>query len=297
MKSDRSLEFKNHTKIEIPPETEFWAHCSNLQVWYENKYDTCLLHSELAFPLLKRLEEVGDLLAKRRFKEEIAKRFEDGYFPTIEFLLEEGYDEYLSRKELFLSLLGQDEQAEEETNVILEIEELLNDKFHIKDFLDGEFNGIKIMNRRIVELSISHTNLEILPESIGDFKYLKTLFIDYTKLKTLPKSFENLKSLEFLDISSTELNEIPESICNLKLLKKLIMCDNKIMSIPESIKNLKSLEYLNLGGNKIKILPDSISEIPSLKEIMLEDNEIVSFPETMKNLIKVLKKNRERKLY
>lgn len=33
---------------QIPPETEFWGHCSNLQTWYENDYNTKLLHSNLA---------------------------------------------------------------------------------------------------------------------------------------------------------------------------------------------------------------------------------------------------------
>ncbi len=45
---------------EITPETEFMVHCSNLQAWAENGYDTNLLHYNLAFPLLKKLAEVGD---------------------------------------------------------------------------------------------------------------------------------------------------------------------------------------------------------------------------------------------
>ena len=43
--------------IQISPETEFWAHCSNLQAWAENNYDTRLLHSNLVFHLLKKLAE------------------------------------------------------------------------------------------------------------------------------------------------------------------------------------------------------------------------------------------------
>jgi hypothetical protein len=65
-------------ELHISPEQEFWGHCSNLQAWVENKYDTKLLHSNLAFPLLKQLTEIGDPLAKRKFKEEIAKRFQFG---------------------------------------------------------------------------------------------------------------------------------------------------------------------------------------------------------------------------
>jgi len=40
---DHSLEREPY-KFEIPPEVEFWGHCSNLQVWYEHEYDTRLLH-------------------------------------------------------------------------------------------------------------------------------------------------------------------------------------------------------------------------------------------------------------
>ena len=29
----------------IPAKVEFWGHCSNLQVWSENNYDTRILHS------------------------------------------------------------------------------------------------------------------------------------------------------------------------------------------------------------------------------------------------------------
>ncbi len=80
----------------IPPDTEFWGHCSNLQVWTEMDYDTKLLHRNIAFPLLKKLTDVGDPLAKKVFKEEIAKRIDSRFNPTITFLVEEGYLDYLS---------------------------------------------------------------------------------------------------------------------------------------------------------------------------------------------------------
>ena len=67
----------------IPPETEFWAHSSNLQAWAENNYDTRLLHSNLSFPLLKKLTEAGDPVARKVFKKEIAARFKSGYMPVM----------------------------------------------------------------------------------------------------------------------------------------------------------------------------------------------------------------------
>jgi hypothetical protein len=84
---------------EIDPEAEFWGHCSNLQAWYEHNYDTRILDSKLAFPLLKELAEAGDKKAKRVFKEEIAKRWESSYKPTQTFLREEGYLDILTLEE------------------------------------------------------------------------------------------------------------------------------------------------------------------------------------------------------
>lgn len=83
-KLDASLEA---TSQNIDPETEFWGHCSNLQAWEENNYNTRLLHRNLAFPLLKRLFEVGDPNAIRVFKEEICKRLESGNPVVLQYLL------------------------------------------------------------------------------------------------------------------------------------------------------------------------------------------------------------------
>lgn len=98
-KLDKSLEVSENKDNRISPEIQFWGHCSNLQAWYENNYNNCLMHSNLAFPLLKRLTEVGDLIAKNVFKEEIAKRFEEGQLNGIQCLLYNGYLDYLKEDE------------------------------------------------------------------------------------------------------------------------------------------------------------------------------------------------------
>jgi len=87
-----------------PPEDEFWGHCSNIQAWVEHDYDTRILHSNLAFPLLKELTKAGDPKANDKFKEEIAKRMISGYFPTIKYLISEGYIFYLTVEELLCTL-------------------------------------------------------------------------------------------------------------------------------------------------------------------------------------------------
>ena len=89
---------------DITPEQEFWGHCSNLQAWYEHNYDTRLIHSNLAFPLLKALVEAGDPDAKRVFKTEVAERFESGYPNAITSIFESRLFDYFSleeKKQLF----------------------------------------------------------------------------------------------------------------------------------------------------------------------------------------------------
>lgn len=118
-KLDNILEAGEESEIQIPPEVEFWAHCSNLQAWYEHDYDSRLLHRNLAFPLLKRLTELGDPIAKRAFREEIAKRLNSGYTAVVNYLIEEKYIDYLNRDELLFNLL-----IHKEAEVIRELEQI-----------------------------------------------------------------------------------------------------------------------------------------------------------------------------
>ncbi len=94
---DHSLE---HEPSEIPPKTEFWAHCSNLQVWAEHNYDTNMLHYSLSFDLLKKLAEVGDIQAKRGFKDELVRRLLSGYIPVFCYLFFEGFLKIFSKDEI-----------------------------------------------------------------------------------------------------------------------------------------------------------------------------------------------------
>ncbi|MFX0143642.1 MAG: hypothetical protein ACFE9C_06145 [Candidatus Hodarchaeota archaeon] len=89
----------------ITPEMMFWAHCSNLQAWYENNYNTRLIHSNLSFPLLKQLTKAGDLIARKVFKEEIAIRFESNNITIMQFLLYNGYLDYLNKEEIEIVLI------------------------------------------------------------------------------------------------------------------------------------------------------------------------------------------------
>jgi len=163
-KLDRSME-RGSTKYNLSPETEFWGHCSNLQVWYENDYDTRILHRNLAFPLLRALVEVGDSIAKKVFKEEIAIRFESGYPPVVLHLINQNYLKYLTKSEL---------------NTVLENPEFIKNLSkwvkHIKHFPKWLLERIKAELR---ELICPYCGMKITIASIQKFFSGKSVKCEY----------------------------------------------------------------------------------------------------------------------
>ena len=71
-KLDKTFEYYPNPHL-IPPDVEFWGHCSNIQAWVEYDYDTRILHSNLAFPLLKELTKAGDPSQKEYLKKKSQK--------------------------------------------------------------------------------------------------------------------------------------------------------------------------------------------------------------------------------
>ena len=107
--------YEESKKIIIPPEQEFWGHCSNLQVWIENNYNLNYIHTNLGFPLLRALYDAGDSKAMRVFKDELAKRFCSKSFSVANYLFEEGYLDYFNKEE-FESIINFYKDLSKENN-------------------------------------------------------------------------------------------------------------------------------------------------------------------------------------
>lgn len=276
------LEAKDDKITNISPETEFWGHASNLQVWSENQYATRLLHSNLAFPLLKKLTEVGDPLAEKVFAEEILKRLESGYPSVIQYLVKEKFINYISRQDLFYNVL-----EAEEAEVILELEKLLSKKFRLDDTrenLEEVQTSITISRRKVIKLQIVGCKLKDLPECIKKLKYLKHLYLNGNDFVTLPEWIGEIKNLESLDVSSCELESIPEAIGKLSCLNNLFLSNNYFQKLPNILLNLKNLEILTLNENEISYLPNSIDSLKNLKLFNVVGNPLKTLPKSLLNL-------------
>jgi hypothetical protein len=289
-KLDTSMENAvDAVKYRIPPDVEFWGHCSNLQVWYEHGYDTRLLHSNLAFPLLRRLSEAGDLLAKKIFQKEIIKRYESGTKTTREFLDLEGFLYELPLDiRLHLTLENDDFNAfvglTEEIPPLEEEGKVFNTS--MIEILSGRIDDgmIKIQDRRVVELNLRNLKIQEFPKSILKFKYLRTLILENNKLSSLPPDLIQLENLEEAWLENNKLRNLPQSICNLRNLKTLRLGANEISNLPYEIGNLKELNFLQISGNFLKRLPDSICKLKKLENLIINRNNLKEIPECFANM-------------
>ncbi len=179
-------------KLNLILEVEFLGQCSNLQAWVENNYSTKLLHRNLAFPLLKKLTEVGDLNAEKVFKEEIAKRLESSHPNVIDYLIQEGYTQYLKNEELYYSVL-----VPEEADILIELEKYLKieNKQNFWLVLELEHDSapcFTVHDRHVVGIDLFECGLELLPEFINKLKFLTILSVYSNNIEYIPPSLRNL---------------------------------------------------------------------------------------------------------
>lgn len=170
-------------ELGLDSETEFWGHCSNLQVWAENDYDTNLLSSKISLPLLKRLCELGDKNAIRNYKKEIIKKFISNNLNTVVFMIENKLLEIFSLEEL---------------EVIL-----------------GDFNFKNLIKTKKISLKVKLESLKYLTEKGSNIaeNYYRNLIL--TKIRGgKVRNLEVLYNFEHLDFLDTE--ELIKELTNLK---------------------------------------------------------------------------------
>ncbi len=172
-------------------------------------------------------------------------------------------------------------------------------------------------NQHIIGLYFKSSELEVLPESIGNMSYLRFLSIEVCKFQTLPLSFKNLHNLEVLIFNNHPsgyvkcLNlDFPDIFQDLKSLKKLYIDGPYNIYIPLSFLELENLQELHLdccffSPNKSKFLlnsnikdneeffrstnlifelPNEIEKLKSLNKLELNHLEIESLPKSLINV-------------
>jgi len=272
--------------VGLSAEQEFLGHCSNLHAWAEYEYDTRLLHSNLAFPLLKKLAERGDPIAKKRFAEEIVKRFRSGVRTIQDFLLEEEYLEYLTKEELGV-LLG------EEAPLYFRLQSQMSEHLDIRVNSLNTPNAILLRENKIISLAILDYSILEIPDVIGEFRHLRRIeiFCKSTKIPRWLLQMNTLKALKleqnylggtihidgapYLEELSLMDNQIEEfTLRNAPYLKDLNLNDNQLRKI--ELEKTPRLEYLSVGRNNLCEI--DVRQVPSIKILDISKNPMTKWP-------------------
>jgi len=263
-------------EFRIPPEVEFWGHSSNLQVWAENDYDTRLLHSNIAFPLLKRLTEVGDINAKIVFKDEIAKRFSSGTYSVMLYLINMGYINLLEREELRTLI-----------NSMPEIFSHL--RIYLISYRDETSEDLLYSLIEIIESDFELLNNLIINPRV-DFIINLILILSYSKIDELTRDL----IIDVFELLNNSPNQTKEIINNefMSLLEK-----GEIQILSEffydrlfKFLNQKSIERINsntifkkglacLIGKDLKFILDGVLEFFTLNQ-----NKIIYIKDLLKSI-------------
>ena len=313
----------------ISLEDEFWGHCSNLQVWAENNYDSSLLHATLALVLLDKLYKLNDPVAVQVYSKEISKFIQKADYYLKDYLRKQGYFSYLSSEEIVASSL-----CEEEAMVMKEIvnsspkKYILIPNFDIDDFRRGYLTqnyhfSTKDGHVIELELEINYQN-PMFPKGLSKLQKLSSLYlymyntgekipdldckiISLWDLKILtageviiPNKFTSFPNLHNLYIQGPRRGEVPffedaaETLGTLKDLKYLTINNTLLNTVPSSIGDLQSLEALDLdSNNNLENIPDSIGQLASLERLSFNRCNLKRIPNSIGDLKSLRKLNLE----
>jgi hypothetical protein len=325
------LEIPTKSSPEISPEVEFWAHCSNLQVWAENNYNTKLLHRNIAFPLLKKLTEVGDRDAKRVLKEEIALRVEEGNLNVILYLLEEKFFSLLNKEERELFFLHENLPLRNKIVTALESKDgsrkkallVIKNLADIGDITAEELTNIELENSaRIQRLTIdellfergfdeylSRKNLlyRILKKSeaeaimeLDDLLYNRFIELKSSSVPMLTEEFRK-KELTLLpnyfqyDYGNEPIENFTFTTKDEKVIELRISGNDVfwLFKFPEPVLKLTSLQTLVISFHRIMVLPEKILILSLLKGLDISFNLIQSLPASIGMLTSLKRLNLE----
>ncbi len=159
----------------------------------------------------------------------------------------------------------------------------------IQNYQSHAFPIILIQCTKLKSLSLSHSQITSLPESLNLWHGLSYLNISYNKLLSEVNGMP--PNLTYLHIGDTGLRTIPRNIYELENLRKLVANNLDFTKIPKEIFKIVSLRRLFLSDNKIKSISKEIIKLKELVELVLINNEFVTFPSNVTVLNKLYNLN------
>lgn len=169
---------------------------------------------------------------------------------------------------------------------------LRNDSIQLNETLEY-FKEIEPYADTFTQLTIQSSALSVFPNSIKNFRNLKTLTLRRCKSVHLEALFEQIKDLpqlSTLEIVFSEKDKLPENIGLLKKIKILDLNGNKLNALPEGIGQMSALEIINLHNNPALDIDNvalMLAKCPKLKELKLSGCKLEALGENFNKLSQI----------
>ncbi|KAG4381854.1 hypothetical protein GLYMA_15G230700v4 [Glycine max] len=135
--------------------------------------------------------------------------------------------------------------------------------------------------KHLRSLDLSKTGIEKLPESTCSLYNLQILkLVNCRHLKELPSNLHKLANLCVLSLSQCSgLTEVPNSIGDLKHLRSLDLSHTRIKKLPDSTCSLSNLQILKLNYCRyLKELPSNLHQLTNFHRLEFVDTELIKVP-------------------
>ena len=148
-----------------------------------------------------------------------------------------------------------------------------------EDLSIGEWQGVSIVEGRVVELDISSEGLTgTIPSELGSLSNLVVLSLGGNQLTgEIPTELGNLANLRWLWLGGNQLTgEIPIELGNLANLQSLILSSNQLTGeIPSELGKLSNLHTLTLSRNQLTgEIPTELGNLAKLEILALSTNRL-----------------------
>ncbi|MCC8911889.1 type III secretion system effector XopAE [Xanthomonas euvesicatoria] len=123
-------------------------------------------------------------------------------------------------------------------------------------------------------MTLLHTGLQSLPDSLGQLRQLRHLQITGAPdLKTLPPSLTRLSNLRTLQLAMVPLDELPADLGRMQGLRGLALGRGHYARLPDSIVELSRLSELRVShSSHFRQLPENIGLMQGLRSLEVASN-------------------------
>ncbi|MFX0103366.1 MAG: hypothetical protein ACFFCS_27645 [Candidatus Hodarchaeota archaeon] len=246
---------------------EFWAHCSNLQAWVDNGYDTRLLHRSLAFPLLKELVDAGDDQAKGALRTEIISRISSGFITVMLYLSELGYLKYLDSSDIW-KLLQEQEHHDPRTRIMM-LKELYTRADDDKAYriLEEELKRVlETGDEKLTNYIVKWNLLSYIPE--GELTDILNSLVENENYLLLGKIFQKKGIEVFNRVVHGDLNKTVQEVYKIMLTTELEGYPNESEFFIRKCKEISEWSHVKPSTPAIRKIHDYHCSKERLDEIL-----------------------------